>query len=55
MFQLDPTDHIWDDFNCDESGLRGRLYITSSYLCFYRSMMGFTKKLKLKWLEIAKI
>ena len=55
IFQLDPTEHIWDDFSCKENALLGRMYITSTFLCFYRSIMGFNKKLKLKWLEIIKI
>jgi len=48
LFDLKPTEQIFDDFSCKEGALSsGRMYITENYLCFFRSMIGFSKKIKI--------
>ena len=56
LFDLKPTEQIFDDFSCKEGALSsGRMYITENYLCFFRSMIGFSKKIKIQWTDITKI
>ena len=56
LFDLKPTEQIFDDFSCKEGALSsGRMYITENYLCFFRSMIGFSKKIKIMWTDITSI
>ena len=57
LFDLDAQEHIYDDFQCKEGKniTSGRMYLTEKHLCYYRSVMTMSKKIKIAWLEIASI
>lgn len=56
LFDLKATEQIFDDFSCKEGALSsGRMYLTENYLCFFRSMLGLSKKVKIMWTDITKI
>jgi hypothetical protein len=56
LFDLKATEQIFDDFSCKEGALAsGRMYLTENYLCFFRSMLGLSKKVKIMWTDITKI
>ncbi len=56
LFDLKPTEQIYDDFSCKEGSLNsGRMYLTENYLCFFRNLIGFQKKIKILWTDIQQI
>jgi hypothetical protein len=56
LFSLPQTEDIFDDFSCKEGGIvSGRMYLTTTNMCFYSSILGRTKKLIFPWKEISKI
>jgi hypothetical protein len=53
LFDLKPTEQIYDDFSCSIGALNtGRMYLTENYICFFRSLIGMQKKLKILWTDI---
>lgn len=53
LFDLNSSEQIYDDFACKEGALNsGRLYLTENFLCFFRNLIGFQKKIKVKWTDI---
>ena len=53
LFQLPADEEIFDDFMCKEGRAgKGRLYLTSRHLCFFSSLLGYTKKLVISWENI---
>lgn len=53
---MKTTEQIYDDFSCSIGALyAGRMYLTENYLCFYRTLMGLQKKLKILWTDIQQI
>lgn len=45
-----------DDFACKEGALNsGRMYLTENYLCFFRNLIGFQKKIKVMWTDIQQL
>ena len=56
LFNLPANEDVFDDFSCKESGLvNGRMYLTTTNMCFYSSIMGSTKKLIFPWKELSVI
>ena len=56
LFSLGPQEKIFDDFNCKDSRLTaGRMYLTENHLCYYRSVIGMNKKIKIAWTDIESI
>lgn len=56
LFSLEPSEDIFDDFNCKDGALAaGRMYLTSAHLCFYRSVLGISKKIKLNWMDVTEV
>ncbi len=56
LFDLKPTEQIYDDFACKEGLMNsGRMYLTENYLCFFRNLIGFQKKIKILWTDIQQI
>lgn len=52
LFELKQTEQIYDDFGCKEGAFSGRIYLTENYLCYFRNLIGFQKKIKILWTEI---
>lgn len=56
LFGLSDKEDIFCDFSCKEGSLKsGRLYLTTNYICFFSSVMGFNTKIVLPWTEICKL
>jgi hypothetical protein len=56
LFGLSEKEDIFCDFSCKEGSLKsGRLYLTTSYTCFFSSVMGFNTKIVIPWFEIVKV
>ncbi len=56
LFDLKSSEQIYDDFACKEGALNsGRMYLTENYLCFFRNLIGFQKKIKILWIDIEQI
>ena len=53
LFDLQAQEQIYDDFACKEGALNnGSLYLTENYLCFFRNLIGFQKKIKIMWTDV---
>ena len=56
LFGLPSSEDIFDDFSCKVDGLvTGRMYLTTSNICFYSSILGLTKKFIFPWTTIKMI
>jgi hypothetical protein len=56
LFGLSDKEDIFCDFSCKEGSVRtGRLYLTTNFICYYSSVMGFNTKIVLQWLEITQV
>jgi hypothetical protein len=56
LFDLQPTEQIYDDFSCSLGALAaGRMYLTENYICFFRTLIGMQKKIKVRWVDIQEI
>jgi hypothetical protein len=56
LFDLATTEQIYDDFACKEGALNsGRMYLTENYMCFFRNLIGFQKKIKIMWTDIQQL
>ena len=53
IFNLPDGEEIFDDFSCKEGSLtKGRLYLTTNYMCYYSNFLGKSKKIVIKWKQI---
>lgn len=56
LFGLSEKEDIFCDFSCKEGSVRtGRLYLTTNYICYYSSVMGFSAKIIVAWLDVMQV
>ena len=55
LFQLSPSEQIFDDFACTFNSMPGRIYLTQNYICFYSALLGRTTKFSVSYLDIESI
>ena len=53
IFKLPEDEEIFDDFSCKEGNLtKGRMYLTTNYMCYFSNFLGKQKKIVIKWRQI---
>ena len=56
IFNLPETEEIFDDFSCREGTIaKGRMFLTTSYMCYFSNLLGKQKKIVIKWEQIVNI
>lgn len=58
MFSLQTTETIYDDFGCSlakSTILKGRMYLTESFVCFSEQFLGIGDKLKIDLAQVKEI
>ena len=56
IFSLPETEEIFDDFSCKEGTIaKGRMYLTTNYMCYFSNLLGKQKKIVIKWEQIVNI